>query len=78
MDLGPSRNPSPSPSPIPSRNPGRNPNPNPIPARTPTLTPALTPYQEFTTESAPNAVEAKATEGEDAPDIEVVVPEQAC
>ena len=34
--------------------------------------------QEFTTESAPNVAEAKAAEGEDAPDIEVVVPEQAC
>ena len=34
--------------------------------------------QEFTTESAPNVAEAKATEGEDAPDIEVVLPEQAC
>ena len=33
--------------------------------------------QEFTTESAPNVAEAKATEGEDVPDIEVVVPEQA-
>merc|ERR1719311_1512962 len=32
--------------------------------------------QEFTTESAPNVAEAKATEGEDVPDIEVVVPEQ--
>ena len=80
VDLDPSRNPSPSPSPSPYRNPGRNPNPNPIPARaptpTPTLTPALTRYQEFTTESAPNVVEAKAEEGGE--EIEVVVPEQAC
>jgi heat shock protein beta len=33
--------------------------------------------QEFTTESAPNVAVAKAAEGEDAPDIEVVLPVDA-
>jgi len=37
---------------------------------------AATPAEAFTTESAPNVVEAKASEGEVPQDIEVVTPEQ--
>ena len=39
-------------------------------------TAAEAPAEAFTTESAPNVVEAKASEGEEPQDIEVITPEQ--